>query len=807
MKKIVHMCMTVFTDTMGYQENLLTKYHVKAGFSVTVITSMWQYDTNGKIVKTEKCDYINQDGVRVKRLPLKNGNNIMGKFRRFKGLTNVLIEEHPDILFIHGCQFIDLLKIVNYIKKYKVKQVYIDNHADFSNSATNWMSKNILHKVIWRYCAKKIEPYTKKFYGVLPARVDFLTDIYKLPKEKCELLVMGADDEIAEDARRNKNNIRKKYNIGNYDFLIVTGGKIDRWKEQTLFLEQVVKDIHDKNVKLLLFGSITDELKEKVLNLCDKRIVYVGWLSVKETYALIAAADLAVYPGRHSTLWEQTVGQGIPMLVKHWEGTHHVEIDGNVRFLYEDSYEEIFQRLKELLDDRKQYEKMRTAAENSKDKFLYSEGECKKVVMKLYITLLILLIVSMQIFQKRLLTSVTVWAGCYYCYFVIAPFLLNYQSEIIDQFAWAGLVSFYTGYVLISIIKGGFPTGCKKTVIALKSNQETLAVKRYGVTCDYVLAAVILLLFLTLGGDGLLTFFRGQLAAKDYLIKKEGIFAELYSFLIGLTGYMILYLFIKNNGKINRKFVIRIAVYLSVLFFFSFTRATLLLLLAALFLYGLRKMGTVKQILIMFMLVVFGVLLMIVMVYTRVYGVSVITELNTERILHNLSGSIDFTIVYMDFQREIDHGVHISPLVYLKPAFMIIPRMVWPDKPYTSAVQILNQIDPGAMARAYSTGFTILGEGYAIWGKNGIYIVPFIWSLVCTVLDEIYIRKIKNGTDNDFATCAYLIFTAYTVIQCHRQGTDAVMVTFIISLVWVWLCSKIRLPWIKTGFTFKIGGV
>lgn len=382
MKKIVHMCMTVFTDTMGYQENLLTKYHVKAGFSVTVITSMWQFDRQGKIETVCECDYINRDGVHVKRLPLKNGNNIRGKFRRFKGLTDVLIEEHPDILFIHGCQFIDILKIAKYIKKYKVKQVYIDNHADFSNSATNWVSKNILHKVIWRYCVNKIEPYTEKFYGVLPARVDFLTDIYKLPKEKCELLVMGADDELSENARQNRNDTRKKYNIGNHDFLIVTGGKIDQWKEQTLFLEQAVKYINYKNVKLLIFGSIINKLKESVLSLCDERIVYVGWLSVRETYALIAAADLAVYPGRHSTLWEQTAGQGIPMLVKHWEGTHHVDTGGNVSFLYEDSWKEIFQKLEELLGDTEKQRRMIKASKDGMNRFLYSGIAEKSIELK-----------------------------------------------------------------------------------------------------------------------------------------------------------------------------------------------------------------------------------------------------------------------------------------------------------------------------------------------------------------------------------------------------------------------------------------
>ena len=87
MRKIVHICATTFTDGMAYQENLLTKYHVKSGHAVTVITSTWQYNTEGKLVENEKEDYVNQDNVHVRRLKLKGKNNITRKFRKFEILS------------------------------------------------------------------------------------------------------------------------------------------------------------------------------------------------------------------------------------------------------------------------------------------------------------------------------------------------------------------------------------------------------------------------------------------------------------------------------------------------------------------------------------------------------------------------------------------------------------------------------------------------------------------------------------------------------------------------------------------------
>lgn len=423
-------------------------------------------------------------------------------------------------------------------------------------------------------------------------------------------------------------------------------------------------------------------------------------------------------------------------------------------------------------------------------------------MIKLYITLIILLIICVQISQRKLLTSSTVWVGCYYCYFVIAPILLNDKNVIVDQFALKGICSFGVGYLIVYMAKGFFLVKTKKKI---KFAGRKYDVERLGIVYDYMLSLTILALTLTLGKEGIIKFFSGQLAAKDYLIIREGFFAELYSFLIGFLGYMLLYLFVRNYGEIDKKFITRVLIYTFIVFFFSFTRATIILLLAALFLYKIRKENTVKQIFIMSILVLGGTIAMIVMGYVRTHGIrDGFNNVSVTRMMHDLAGSIDFTIPYMDFQREIESDVEVSTLVYLKPIFMFIPRAIWSDKPLASTIQILKAIDPSAMERGYSTGFTILGEGYAVWGEKGIIILPFIWSIVCALLDEHYIRKIREGTDNDYSTCGYIIFTAYMVVQCHRQGTDAVMVYFIMAMLWLWLCSRIKLLGIRLGIKFTI---
>lgn len=361
--RITHLCLAgTITDGWTYQENLITKYQVKLGHDVSIITSIWIYDENSSVIKSKKSDYINEHGVRVVRLETKNNATLNDRLKRYKNVIKSIKMLKPDVLFIHGCQFLDIIEVSKYLKQHSKITVYVDNHADYTNSASNWLSKHILHGMIWRYCAKKIEPFTKKFYGVLPARVEFLKSIYHLPAKKVELLVMGADDDEVIRAKQNIITTKSKYHVLNDEFLIVTGGKIDEAKWQTKLLMDAVSRIKDYPVRLIVFGSVVDSLKKEIESRCCTNIEYIGWLGAKESEDLFAAADVVVFPGRHSVFWEQVAGTGTPMICKYWNGVTHVDVGGNVKFLYEDDAEEIYNCLYEIISDQSKYEEMKKAS-------------------------------------------------------------------------------------------------------------------------------------------------------------------------------------------------------------------------------------------------------------------------------------------------------------------------------------------------------------------------------------------------------------------------------------------------------------
>ncbi len=374
--KIMHLMLACFyIDNYSYQENILPKYHKMQGNDVEIVASLYSFDGNGKGIWLEKgSKYVNEYGIPVTRLEFANRLGAK-RLRKYIGLADELNRFKPDILFIHGVQFSDISVVVKYLKGNRETVVYIDNHSDFSNSATNWISKHIQHEILWKHYAQMINPYVKKFYGVLPARVDFLVNEYKLPKDKVSLLVMGADDECVKSAENPEvtKQLRIKYGISEDDFLIITGGKIDQWKTQTLLLMEAVKQIKNERIKLIIFGSVTPELKSKVEGLTDgKRIQYIGWIQAKDSYQYFASADLVIFPGRHSVFWEQVAAQGIPMLVKYWNGTTHVDLGGNVEFLYKDNVEEIRELIENIAKDEAYKKMKKIAVEKGKSYFLYS---------------------------------------------------------------------------------------------------------------------------------------------------------------------------------------------------------------------------------------------------------------------------------------------------------------------------------------------------------------------------------------------------------------------------------------------------
>ncbi|MFY9382072.1 MAG: glycosyltransferase family 4 protein [Eubacteriales bacterium] len=367
--KIVHLCLCgSYNDNWGYQDNIIPKYNKKDGHDVTVITSVFKNSTKHEgYEKVEPGEYYLDNGVKVIRIPFKRIfiDKISEKLRIYEGLYKRLQEEKPDVIFVHGIQFWDIRTVIIYKREHPNVKIFADNHADYINSARNFFSKYILHKVIWKLGVKKFIPYCEKIFGVTPNRCDFLIKMYNVPKDKIDFLVMGADVEKIDFAHKEeiRKRIRRNLSLADDDFVLITGGKIDKHKN-IHHLMQAVNEIADEKLKLVIFGTPSEEYKDIFEDLSSTPFIRkIGWIATDEVYNYYLASDMAVFPGRHSVLWEQAVGTGLPCIFKKWEGQTHVDVGGNCIFIENGTKEEIKSAIKSVLIDREKYNKMLKVAQ------------------------------------------------------------------------------------------------------------------------------------------------------------------------------------------------------------------------------------------------------------------------------------------------------------------------------------------------------------------------------------------------------------------------------------------------------------
>ena len=384
--KIVHIAPTApYNDYWGYQENLLPKYQKKMGHDVTLIITNTMHK-DGEIVETACADYVLKDGVRVIRLGQKQyGSRVLTGLKARMEVFDYLCEMKPDFVFFHGLVSATIEDVVKYKRKICPDCVIVqDNHLDYNigkvcNSPKEW----IIRAFYRRICRKNIR-YVSKVYGVTPWRKTYAEDYFAVPSDKTGVLIMGADDEQIDFANREtiRARMREQYGVTEKDFLIVTGGKIDRKKKIHLLME-ACKDLLD--VKLLIFGEVHADVKEEFeRNLQEnENIKHIGWIDSSRVYDYFFAADLVMFPGQHSVLWEQACASKVPCVFEKWEGMEHVDNGGNSDFVSPVTTQTLRQKIEELKYTPRYAEMKQVAETEATDIYLYSRIaekslECKE---------------------------------------------------------------------------------------------------------------------------------------------------------------------------------------------------------------------------------------------------------------------------------------------------------------------------------------------------------------------------------------------------------------------------------------------
>ena len=321
--KILHVCLSgYYSEGWGYQDNLMTEQNIQNGYEVHVIASRFHRSIDNKIVKNPNNSYIDKYGVYIHRLDFKFP--YLGKFnnnvRIYRGLLKTMQFIKPDIIFVHGLQFLDINTIAKYAKRNHITKIYADNHAMHSNSAKSIISKYILHRIIYKYFINRNAVIFKKIFYINESSKKFLISEYKI-KKNIEFFPLCGKTISVNSREIKRQTMRKKLGLSESDIVFIHAGKLNKEKK-TLELIKTFNEL-ESLAYLVIVGSVDDAISFNFYKEIKKNnsIYYVGWKNSDELIDYLCCGDVLVQPGSQSILFQQAISCGLALILDKNEDT------------------------------------------------------------------------------------------------------------------------------------------------------------------------------------------------------------------------------------------------------------------------------------------------------------------------------------------------------------------------------------------------------------------------------------------------------------------------------------------------------
>jgi len=377
--KILHICQ-YFQENMGYQENILPVAQKEIGNEVYIITS------------NRECElFINRE-QRIKEIGSKDYNGVTlirsdiyfeakNRFVVFKDLYGLIKKINPDYIYHHNLTSPSLFTVIKYKKNNPNIILVCDSHAMYENTMRTTKSF-FYHKIIWKNIIKSKIKFIDKIFYVAPECMDFIREVYKIPKNKLKFLPLGGDISNIDNYGYIRKKYRNKFNIKKSELLIIHAGKITPLKKTEVLLNSF-KFVNEKDIKLIIIGCIENRY-EKILTKYinnDNRITYLGWKNAEELSKIFCAGDILIQPGSASSIFEQAICDGLPIVLSKGKLGLYLTSKGNGIVLQEVNEKEISKLIIDLNQNREFLNKMHKNAINFAQEELSYRAIAKKSII------------------------------------------------------------------------------------------------------------------------------------------------------------------------------------------------------------------------------------------------------------------------------------------------------------------------------------------------------------------------------------------------------------------------------------------
>lgn len=309
--RIAHVCLSNFyIDGRSYQENELVRQHVCDGHEVLVIASTETHSSKGTYCYAEPGEYDGPDGAPVRRLPYRRflPHKVMTKLRLNAGVYASLEEFSPDTILFHGTCGWELRTCARYARRHPDVALYVDSHEDWNNSARGFISREFLHRRYYGPILRSALPEIRKILCVTTESIDFVADLYQIPRDILEFFPLGGHPISDEEYSRRRLGAREKHGIADEEILLLQSGKQTRRKKLIESL-QAFANCPEPRLRFFIVGVLQDDIREaaEALIANDPRVSYLGWQSPDKLTDLLCAADVYLQPGTQSATMQHSL--------------------------------------------------------------------------------------------------------------------------------------------------------------------------------------------------------------------------------------------------------------------------------------------------------------------------------------------------------------------------------------------------------------------------------------------------------------------------------------------------------------------
>jgi len=331
--KIAHLCLSNFyVDGFYYQENALARRHKLSGHDVLIIASTETYDDSRRLAYVMPGRYLNEHEIPVVRLPYRGEgllpHKLIRRIRAHPGVRNELERFAPDVIFFHSLCGWELLTVASYVNDNPNVLFYADSHEMWLNSARTFFSKNVLHRIYYRWVLRRALPAIRKVLCTSLETMDFVRELYGVEPSKLEWYPLGGDILTEHDYLQCRNATRLRLGAGESDIVLYQAGKQDS-RKRILESLRAFRELAAPNMKLIIAGSIDEACRAEVQSLMlTPNVTFLGWRSASDLQEDLCGVDVYLQPGSQSATMQNALCARCPVIL--WDyPSHRPLVDGN----------------------------------------------------------------------------------------------------------------------------------------------------------------------------------------------------------------------------------------------------------------------------------------------------------------------------------------------------------------------------------------------------------------------------------------------------------------------------------------------